>query len=451
MKIHILGICGKFMSGLAIIAKQKGFEVSGSDQNLMPNVAEMLRSFDIELIEGYEKESLPKDVDCVVIGNALSRGRPVVEHILNQNIPYFSGPEWLLKNVLQDRWVLAVSGTHGKTTTTSMLAWILEEAGLNPGFLIGGNPCDFPYSARYTDSSFFVIEADEYDTAFFDKRSKFLHYHPRTLLINNLEFDHADIFSSLEDIKKQFSHLLRIVPENGLIVAPKDDENVQSLFPRGCWTKIENFGEKDADWQYKKIKADGSEFEIVNNEKVIGKVTWNLLGDHNLKNAIAAIAGARHAGIPPAIAVNALCRFQGVKRRLELKGIVKDIHIYDDFAHHPTAIATTLSALRSRIGGQRLFAVLEFGSNTMRRGYYNDTMSSAFSAADNIVFLRPKEASWEVEKMIADIKQPVSIFNDVQEIVNYLVQECHGGDHILCMSNLMFDGIHQKLLNKLAE
>lgn len=451
MHIHILGICGKFMSGLAIIARQKGFKVSGSDQNLIPSVASLLQSFDIELMEGYATNTLPSDAAYVVVGNALSRGHEVIEYILNQNIPYCSGPEWLSRNVLQNRWVLAVSGTHGKTTTTSMLAWILEEAEMNPGFLIGGNPCDFPYSARYTDTNFFVIEADEYDTAFFDKRSKFLHYHPKTLIINNLEFDHADIFSNLEDIKRQFSYLLRIVPENGLILAPKHDDNVQSLFSKGCWTKVETFDHIDAMWTLKKTKNDGSEFEIFYEKKFMGILNWKLVGDHNMKNALAAISAARHVGIPPKIAIDALCLFQGVERRLELKGIVNDIYVYDDFAHHPTAIATTISALRSRVGNERIFAVLEFGSNTMKQGYHKETLSSAFSSADNVVLLRPKDSNWDIEQIINQSVQPINLFNNVQEIVEFLTQQCRGGDHILCMSNMQFDGIHQKLLKQLAE
>ncbi|MBA2654274.1 MAG: UDP-N-acetylmuramate:L-alanyl-gamma-D-glutamyl-meso-diaminopimelate ligase [Gammaproteobacteria bacterium] len=450
MHIHVLGICGKFMSGLAIIAKQQGFKVSGSDQNLSLSVSDALRALGIELVQGYEKNSLPKDIDCVVIGNALSRGCPIVEEILNRRIPYVSGPEWLSKNILEKRFVLAVSGTHGKTTTTSMLAWILESAGLNPGFLIGGNPSNFDFCARFTDSNFFVIEADEYDTAFFDKRSKFLHYQPTTLIINNLEFDHADIFASLEDIKKQFAHLLRIVPENGLIVAPSKDENVQSLFSRGCWTKVETFDSEDACWTTKKINAEGSQFQILNNKKLLGTVEWELLGDHNIQNALAAIAAARHAGVPPTNAINALCQFKGVKRRLELKGIVRDIHVYDDFAHHPTAIATTISALRNRVKNERIFAVLELGSNTMRAGFYQESMPSAFLEADKVILLRPKEVSWNIEPMMNAFKPPVKLFDNVQQIVSYLSEQCRAGDNILCMSNLMFDGIHQKLLNELS-
>lgn len=450
MNIHLLGICGKFMSGLAIIAKQKGFKVTGSDQNLIPTIAAQLQAFDIDFWEGYHQDTLPKDVDCVIIGNALSRGRPVIEHILNERIPYFSGPEWLSRHVLSNHWVLGVSGTHGKTTTTSMLAWILEHAGLNPGYLIGGNASNFELSARYTDSPFFVIEADEYDTAFFDKRSKFIHYQPRTLIINNLEFDHADIFSNLDDIKKQFSNLLRIVPGNGLIVAPKNDEHVQSLFTKHCWTPVETFDKENADWFFNKVKNDGSEFEIFCHRKAIGSIKWDLVGDHNMMNALAALSAARHAGIPPHLAVEALSTFKGVKRRLELKGVTNNIHVYDDFAHHPTAIATTLEALRARVGEQRIIAVLEFGSNTMRAGHHKETISFSLKEADKVILLRPKDSNWNLDSLLSEFHQPVELFDSVQEIVGYLSQYCRPFDHILCMSNMMFDGLHQKLLAKLV-
>lgn len=445
MKIHILGICGKFMAGIAIIAKQKGFQVSGSDANFVEPYASLLRTMSIDLHQGYEADSLPGELDHVIIGNALSRGQPVIEWVLNQNIPYCSGPQWLFQNVLKDRWVVAVSGTHGKTTTTSMLAWIMEVAGLNPGFLIGGNANNFDSSARYTDSNFFVIEADEYDTAFFDKRSKFMHYHPSTLIFNNLEFDHADIFENLEDIKKQFTHLLRIVPQRGLIVAPSQDANVISVLARGCFSSVETFGHQEADWTAKKMSQDGSEFEVFYKQAYMGCIKWDLLGDHNLQNALAAIAAARHAGVPAESSIRALNQFKGVKRRLELRGRVNEISVYDDFAHHPTAIATTLSALRSRVGNDRIFAVLEFGSNTMRAGWHTESIASAFSCADEVVLLKPK-SDWSLEPLLSNFCQPVRLFDHVEQIVSYLSKACCKGDHILCMSNLQFDDIHQKLL-----
>lgn len=445
MHIHVLGICGKFMCGLAIIAQQQGFKVTGSDKTLVPPIADMLRSHGIDVQEGYAENSLPIGVDQVIVGNALSRGVPIIEQILNENITYYSGPEWLLQHVLKDRWVLAVSGTHGKTTTTGMLTFILEKAGFEPGFLIGGNPVDFDASARYTESNFFVIEADEYDTAFFDKRSKFIHYHPRTLIFNNLEFDHADIFASLDDIKKQFCHLLRILPSHGLVIAPKDDWNVQNVLEKDCWTPIEYIGDQNA-WFAKKIKDDGSDFEVYYQNKLLGQVTWSLVGDHNIANALASIAAARHVGIAPKVSIDALSLFQGVKRRLELKGAINNIRIYDDFAHHPTAIATTLSGLRAQVGQERIFAVLEFGSNTMREGFHEETIAAAFDKADGVIFLRPTTSNWQIDNVIKKFQRPIFLFDNVQQIVDHLVTECQSGDHILCMSNMMFDNIHQKLL-----
>lgn len=448
MHIHILGICGKFMAGLAVIAKEKGFTVTGSDKNITGPLATMLQGFNIEISEGYDRDSIPKGTDTIVVGNALTRGVPVIERILNENMNYCSGPEWLNRAVLKDRWVVAVSGTHGKTTTSSMVTWILQEAGLNPGFLIGGNPCNFDASAHYSDSNFFVIEADEYDTAFFDKRSKFIHYNPRTLIINNLEFDHADIFNNLDEIKKQFKHLLRIVPSNGLIIAPTDDENVQTLLTDGVWTPKETFGSNNDPWFAKKVKDDGSSFEVYLKQNKVGVVNWNLIGEHNIQNALAAIAAARHVGITPEIAIKALSTFLGVKRRLELRGIAKDIAIYDDFAHHPTAIATTLRGLRNRVGKERIFAVLEFASNTMRAGHHELTISEAFKDADNVILLRPN-SDWQIDNVLTQFKVPVTIYDNVQEIINYLANECHSGDHIVCMSNHHFDNIYEKLLDKL--
>lgn len=448
MHIHILGICGKFMAGLAIIAKQKGLRVTGSDKNITGPLAQMLSNFDIEITEGYEADSLPPDVDYVVIGNALTRGVPIVERILNDNIPYYSGPQWLYEAVLRDRWVIAISGTHGKTTTTSMVTWILEQAGFNPGFLVGGNPCNFDASARYTDSNFFVIEADEYDTAFFDKRSKFIHYNARTLIINNLEFDHADIFPELDDIKRQFHHLLRIVPSNGLIIAPSMDENVRAVLAQGVWTPQESTGSAKDNWFAKTIKADNSEFDVLLNQESVGQVHWNLIGEHNKQNALAAIAAARHVGIKPEQAIVALSQFSGVKRRLELRGKPREIAIYDDFAHHPTAIATTLAGLRQRVGSGRIFAVVEFASNTMKAGCHEDTISNAFKDADNVLLLQP-ESDWNLSQLQSQFQQPVTIHPNVESIIEEIVTNCVAGDHVVCMSNHHFGDIHHKLLERL--
>ncbi len=436
------------MAGLAIIAKQKGLRVTGSDKNITGPLAQMLSNFEIELTQGYEADTLPPDVDYVVIGNALSRGVPVVERILNENIRYYSGPQWLYEAVLRDRWVIAVSGTHGKTTTTSMVTWILEQAGFNPGFLVGGNPCNFDASARYTDSNFFVIEADEYDTAFFDKRSKFIHYNARTLIINNLEFDHADIFPELDDIKRQFHHLLRIVPSNGLIIAPSMDVNVQSVLSQGVWTPQESFGAAQDNWFAKTTKADNSEFEVFLNQQSIGQLHWNLIGEHNKQNALAAIGAVRHVGIKPEQAIAILSQFSGVKRRLELRGKPRDIAIYDDFAHHPTAIATTLAGLRQRVGTQRIFAVVEFASNTMKAGHHEETISHAFKDADNVLLLQP-ESGWQLSQLQSQFQQPVTIHSNVDSIIEEIVTNCVAGDHVVCMSNHHFGDIQNKLVDRL--
>lgn len=445
MHIHILGICGKFMAGLAMIAQQKGFHVTGSDVNTTGPLADMLNAAGISISKGYAANSLPTGFNHVIIGNALSRGVPIIEQILNENIPYYSGPAWLYEHVLKSKWVIAVAGTHGKTTTTSMIIWILEQAGFNPGFLVGGNPNNFATSARYSDSNFFVIEADEYDTAFFDKRSKFIHYNPRTLIINNLEFDHADIFNDLDDIKRQFKHLLRIVPQHGVIIAPSNDNNVQAVLAEGVWSDVTLFGARTDFCYAEKRLADGSEFDVFFDNKNVGTVSWTMVGDHNINNALAALVAVRHMGILPSKAIEALKEFKGVKRRLELRGRVNDISVYDDFAHHPTAIATTLAGLRQRVGFARIFAVVEFASNTMRAGYHEQTMPHAFDSADDVIFLQP-HGSWRLDNTANQVQQPTRVFNNVDQIINYLLETCQPGDHIVCMSNHHFDGIHEKLL-----
>lgn len=450
MHIHILSICGKFMSGLAIIAKQLGFEVTGSDQNLVEPIYSELRAHGIAVTQGYDPANILKlNPDCFVIGNALSRGEPIVEAIMNKRLPFYSGPEWLANNVLQNRWVLAVSGTHGKTTTTSMLAWILEYAGFNPGYLIGGQPNNFKDCARYTDSTFFVIEADEYDTAFFDKRPKFMHYSPSTLILNNIEFDHADIFENLQVIQQQFHYLIRLVPASGLIVAPADDQHVKTVLQKGCWTPTQLIG-KQTSFHAEKLSEDGSNFDVFNHHEKLGKINWNLLGQHNINNALAAIAAAQHVGVLPQQAIAALNSFSGVQRRLELKGQVKGIKVYDDFAHHPTAIATTIQGLRAHIGQKpRLIAVLQFGSHTMRSGVHENDMAAAFVNADEVLLLRPNNENWYIDKMLTQSSCPAKVFNSVEEIIQDLVTHCREGDHVLIMSNLGFENIHQRFLNTL--
>jgi UDP-N-acetylmuramate: L-alanyl-gamma-D-glutamyl-meso-diaminopimelate ligase len=448
MHIHILGICGTFMGGIAVIAKQAGHKVTGCDANVYPPMSTQLESQGIELTEGWDPKQLDIRPDLFVIGNVVSRGNPLVEQILNRNLPYASGPEWLYQNVLQQKWVLAVAGTHGKTTTTSMLAWILEYSGLEPGFLIGGVPENFGVSARVTDSSFFVIEADEYDTAFFDKRSKFVHYHPRTAILNNLEFDHADIFQDLAAIETQFHHLVRTVPGNGLIVANGGEASLQRVLDRGCWTPVERFGAK-ADWQGGSPGVDGS-FEVQLRGKPQGTVRWELLGEHNRLNAIAALAAARHAGVPIGTGIEALEHFRNVKRRMELLGTVNGVTVYDDFAHHPTAIETTIAGLRSKVRDARIIAVLEPRSNTMKMGVMKETLAPSLSGAD-LVFCYTGGIGWDAKGALATLGNKANCFDDMEKIVTAVVSASRPGDQILVMSNGGFGGIHGKLLRALTD
>ena len=444
MRIHILGVCGTFMSGVAIIAKQAGHLVEGSDLNVYPPMSTQLKEQGIQLMEGYAPANIHPEVDCVIVGNVIKRGNPAMEYVLNKRIPYISGPAWLADNVLNDRWVLAVSGTHGKTTTTSMLTWIIEQAGLEPGFLIGGVPENFGVSARLGASPYFVIEADEYDSAFFDKRSKFIHYHPKTLILNNLEYDHADIYPDLEAIKLQFHYLIRTVPGNGLIVRHAEESNLTDVLDRGCWTPVVAFGE-GGEWQAVLNRPDGSHFTVMHAGERVSEVSWELLGQHNVYNALAAIAAAHHAGVDPKQATTALSTFKNVKRRLEVKGKVNDIVIYDDFAHHPTAIATTLAGLRAKIGKSRLIAVLEFGSYTMRAGVHKDNIQDALKLADQVVCKRT-DTDWGLPAILATFKQPTAIYDDVDTLVKQLAPSLKSGDHVVIMSNGSFGGVHQKLL-----
>ncbi|NMP15253.1 UDP-N-acetylmuramate:L-alanyl-gamma-D-glutamyl-meso-diaminopimelate ligase [Thalassotalea sp. Y01] len=446
--VHILGICGTFMGGIAAIAKEMGFRVSGCDANVYPPMSTQLEQLGIELKQGYKTEHLADEPDMVIVGNAMSRGNPMVEYVMERNIAYTSGPQWLLDNVLKHRWVLAVSGTHGKTTTSSMLAWILEYAKLTPGYLIGGVPQNFGTSARLGNSPFFVIEADEYDTAFFDKRSKFVHYRPRTLIMNNLEFDHADIFDSLDDIKRQFHHLIRMVPGNGLLLAPKDERALQQTLDMGRWTPLE-LSHDDNGWQAHKLCDDGSEYEVYFAGVKQGQVKWQLLGDFNIDNGLMAIAAARHAGVPVPVACDALESFINTKRRQELVGEVNDIRVYDDFAHHPTAISKNLSGFRARVGQQRILAVLEPRSNTMKAGVHRDTLASSLDHADQVFLYQDDNVQWSVEDMVAECQGQAFFRDDIDQLASLVAEQAQAGDHIVVMSNGGFGGFHTKLIEKL--
>ncbi len=446
MHIHILGICGTFMGGLALLAREMGFTVSGSDEAVYPPMSTQLQQAGIELKQGYRAEHLHPEPDLVLIGNALSRGNEAVEYVLNHGLRYQSGAQWLAETVLHQRWVVAIAGTHGKTTTTSLVTWMLEYAGLQPGFLIGGVASNFGVSARLGRSPFFVVEADEYDTAFFDKRSKFVHYHPRTVVLNNLEFDHADIFSDLAAIETQFHHLLRTVPSHGLVISG-DDEALRRAIQRGCWTPIETI---HGDWTCGNIDARDNSFDVLCKGQLQGRVHWQLAGAHNRHNALAAIAAARHAGVPAATCVEALSHFNGIKRRLELRGCVNAISVYDDFAHHPTAIETTIAGLRARVGDARILAVVDPRSATMKLGVHRDTLAQSLRGANAVFLHKPATLQWDVA-MPADLTIPWSTLSDVDSIVTAVKNEARAGDHILVMSNGGFGGIHDKLLSLLAK
>lgn len=449
MHIHILGICGTFMGGAAVLARQLGHKVTGCDANVYPPMSTLLESQGIEIIEGFDPSQLEPRPDLVVIGNAMSRGNPCVEYVLNNNLKYTSGPQWLQEFLLHDRWVLAVSGTHGKTTTASMLAWILEDCGYAPGFLVGGVLGNFGISARLGESMFFVVEADEYDSAFFDKRSKFVHYHPRTLVMNNLEFDHADIFDDLEAIKRQFHHLIRTVPGNGRIFAPQQDRALEDVLSRGCWSETEFAGE-EADWRAEKLVKDGSQFNVFFQGECVGKVDWPLVGDHNVNNALMAIAAARHVGVTPDLACESLAKFINTKRRLELKGEVAGVTVYDDFAHHPTAIELTLGGLRNKVGNNKIIAVLEPRSATMKRGVHKETLADSLKQADSTFLFQPDNIDWSVKDVADACHQPAAVSDDLDALVTSIVEQAQPGDQILVMSNGGFGGIHQKLLDGLA-
>lgn len=449
MHIHILGICGTFMGSLAVLAKELGYKVTGSDANVYPPMSTQLEAQGIELLQGYLPEHLQPTPDLVVVGNAMKRGNPAIEYMLNQNMPYTSGPQWLAEHVLQGKHVLAVAGTHGKTTTSSMLAWVLEAAGLKPGFLIGGVPQNFAISARVGESKYFVIEADEYDCAFFDKRSKFVHYHPRTAILNNLEYDHADIFPDLAAIEKQFHHLVRTIPSEGLIVYPSSEEALQRVIEMGCWTPTETT--EQGDWQAKLLEPDGSKFEVYFHNQLCGTVTWSLTGKHNVNNALACIAAAKHVGIEPQTATQVLGQFKNVKRRMEKVAEVNGITIYDDFAHHPTAIATTLDGIRKHIGNQQLIAIIEPRSNSMKLGAHREGLAESATLADQAIWYAPANLGWDLAATVKQSNTPSIVCDSLEAIIETVKQQAKTGAHIVVMSNGGFGGIHQKLAQALAK
>ena len=452
MHIHILGICGTFMGGIAQLARATGHRVTGCDANVYPPMSTQLEAAGIELIEGFDVEQIALAPDIFVVGNAISRGNPLLEEILDRGLPYVSGPQWLADNVLRGRWVLAVAGTHGKTTTASMLAWILDDAGLAPGFLIGGVPMNFGVSARLAgklaDSPFFVIEADEYDTAFCDKRSKFIHYRPRTVVLNNLEFDHADIFADLSAIETQFHHLVRTLPRNGLVVANAAEASLDRVLARGCWTPVERFNAADG-WRMEGDDADGA-LRLFSGDRLLGSTHWTLTGAHNRANAVAALLAARHVGVPLEKGLDALMRFENVKRRMELRGTVRGVSVFDDFAHHPTAIATTLGGLRRRIGRTgRIIAVLEPRSNTMKLGVMKAQLPESLREADRI-YCYAANLGWDAREALAPLGDVAVVADDLDALVARVVADAREGDQVLVMSNGGFGGVHGKLLTALG-
>ncbi len=447
MHLHILGICGTFMGGVALLARAAGHKVTGCDANVYPPMSTQLEAQGITLIEGYDAAQVDLAADVFVVGNAVSRGNPLLEAILDRGLPYVSGPQWLAEHVLAGRWVLAVAGTHGKTTTTSLLAWMLEDAGLNPGFLVGGVPQNFGVSARLTESPFFVIEADEYDTAFCDKRSKFVHYRPRTAILNNLEFDHADIFVDLAAIETQFHHLVRTIPASGRIVANAREDSLKRVIGRGCWSELEWFNDP-AQWTAQAGGCDAEAvFALAGMEQ--GRAELPLAGSHNRENALAAVAAARHVGVAPAQAIASLARFAGIRRRLELRGTVVGVRVYDDFAHHPTAIALTVEGLRRREPGGRILAVLEPRSNTMKMGTMKAQLPASLEAAD-AVFCYAQGLDWDVAAALEPLGERARTYVALERLVDDVVAAARGGDHVLVMSNGGFGGVHQKLLDALA-
>lgn len=448
MHIHILGICGTFMGSLALLAREAGHQVSGCDANVYPPMSDLLRAGGIAITEGFDPAQLDPVPDMVVVGNAMSRGNPLVEAVLNRGLPYTSGPQWLAENVLRERWVLAVSGTHGKTTTAGMLAWLLESAGLEPGFLIGGAPGNFPVSARLGGTRFFVIEADEYDTAFFDKRSKFVHFRPRTLIINNLEHDHADIFPDLASIQRQFHHLVRTVPGDGLIIANGDQPSVAETLDMGCWTPVQRLGQAPGNDLRLESSAAGHRVSGFGLQQAT--LDSGMPGQHNAANAAAALLAARHVGVPLADGLQALRDFRGMRRRQELRGEAAGVRVFDDFAHHPTAIAATLQAMRQAEDKGRLIAVLEPRSNTMRLGTHRQQLPDSLEAADRVWLYQGPGIDWPLDKLAAELAEGRGqCRDDLDRLIADLVQDSRPGDRIVIMSNGGFGGIHQRLLQAL--
>ncbi len=448
MKIHILGICGTFMGGVALLARSLGHQVSGQDMHVYPPMSTQLEEQGIHLIEGYEPEDIPENIDLVIIGNALSRGNSAVEYVLNRRIKYISGAQWLSENLLQDRWVIALAGTHGKTTTSSMVAWILECAGMSPGFLIGGIPKNFGLSSRLGQHPFFVVEADEYDTAFFDKRSKFVHYQPQTVVLNNLEYDHADIFPDLAAIQRQFHHLVRTVPGRGQIILPENDTALTQVIQMGCWSPQEYLNSQQG-WHAQLNDEAGRSFDVYLKQKKMGCVNWDQAGQHNVSNGLAAIAACQHAGISAGDAIAALGTFKGVKRRMEVRAVIDNITIYDDFAHHPTAIKTTISGLRHDVGDARIIVIIEPRSNTMRMGVHQQQLVASFEQADICYIFEPEGLSWNMSELAKSING--HLFHQVDDIVSEVAAITQPGDQVLIMSNGGFGNIHQKLIDRINQ
>lgn len=453
MHLHILGICGTFMGSLALLARDLGHKVTGSDANVYPPMSTQLERAGIELMQGYDRSHLQPHPDLVIVGNAMKRGIDAIEYMLNQGLPYISGPQFLADHVLQGKHVLGVAGTHGKTTTTTMLAWVLDQAGLNPGFLIGGVPLGFSESARLGGGKYFCVEADEYDSAFFDKRSKFVHYHPKTAILNNLEFDHADIFDDLAAIQKQFHHLVRTIPSEGCIISPTTETNIDEVLAMGCWTPVvrTSLNANDAQISAEQLSADGSHFKVLEHGVVQGEVRWNMTGQHSVANALATIAAAQHVGVSIAQACEALSAFGGVKRRMELLGIIRGIEVYDDFAHHPTAIETTLDGARQRLGNRRLWAVIEPRSNTMRMGSHKEGLADAARLADEVIWYQPEGLDWDLQPVIEAAVNSAQVSYSLDEIIQRIRSEAAEGDAVVIMSNGGFGGLHQKLISALQD
>lgn len=453
MHLHILGICGTFMGSLALIARQLGHTVTGSDQNIYPPMSTQLQNAGIEIMQGYDRSHLQPHPDLVIVGNAMKRGIDAVEYMLDAGLPYTSGPQFLADYVLQGKHVLGVAGTHGKTTTTTMLAWVLDYAGLNPGFLIGGVPLCFDHSARLGGGQYFVVEADEYDSAFFDKRSKFVHYHPKTAILNNLEFDHADIFDDLAAIQKQFHHLVRTIPSSGSIIAPITEQHIDEVLEIGCWSPVVRTGlaDSNAELTAELISEDGSHFKVLHQGQIIGEVKWSMTGLHSVSNALATIAAAQHIGVEISTACQALSNFAGVKRRMELLGTINGVEVYDDFAHHPTAIDTTLDGARKRLGKRKLWAIIEPRSNTMRMGTHKSELAHSARLADEVIWYQPEGLDWDLQPVIDASTNNAQICTQLEHIIQRIVNEAQDGDAVVIMSNGGFGGLHQKLITALEQ